>query len=218
MNVELSAFYFDIRKDVLYCDPWSSLKRKSCRSVIDQLFHCLVTWWAPIMVFTAEEVWISRFDHPESSVHVMPFAKPLSEWKNDELAKKWETIRKVRSVVTGALEIERANKRIGSSLEAAPVVYIENEDAAVVAVKSIDFAEICIVSDIKVETGPAPYGSFHPLEIARIAVAFHRAEGQKCARSWKISKDIGSDKDFPDITPRDAEAVREWMHRFGKTI
>jgi isoleucyl-tRNA synthetase len=204
MNVELSAFYFDIRKDALYCDPWSSNKRKSCRSVIDQLFHCLVTWWATIMVFTAEEVWISRFDHPDSSVHAMPFAKPQADWKNDELAKKWSAIRKVRSTVTAALEIERANKVIGSSLEAAPEVLI-NDAGELAAVQSVDFAEICITSAITLKPGSD-------------AVIFHKAEGQKCARSWKISKDIGQDKDFPDITPRDAEAVREWQTRFGKTV
>jgi isoleucyl-tRNA synthetase len=208
MNVELSAFYFDIRKDVLYCDPWSSVKRKSCRSVIDQLFHCLVTWWAPIMVFTAEEVWISRFDHPESSVHVMPFAKPLAEWKNDELAAKWSAIRTVRSAVTQALEVERANKTIGSSLEAAPKVHVHQGSPEAQALKGCDFAEICITSSIEV------------IESAdqAVRVEFTKAEGLKCARSWKISKDIGQDKDFPDITPRDAEAVREWQTRFGKTV
>jgi isoleucyl-tRNA synthetase len=208
MNVELSAFYFDIRKDVLYCDPWSSVKRKSCRSVIDQLFHCLVTWWAPIMVFTAEEVWISRFDHPESSVHVMPFAKPLAEWKNEELAAKWSAIRTVRSAVTQALEVERANKTIGSSLEAAPKVHVHQGSPEAQALKGCDFAEICITSSIEV------------IESAdeAVRVEFAKAEGQKCARSWKISKDIGQDKDFPDITPRDAEAVREWQTRFGKTV
>jgi isoleucyl-tRNA synthetase len=204
MNVELSAFYFDIRKDALYCDPWSSNKRRSCRSVIDQLFQCLVTWWAPILVFTTEEVWISRFDHPESSVHVMPFAKPQPDWKNEELAKKWSAIRKVRSSVTAALEIERANKVIGSSLEAAPQVLINNAEE-LAAVQSVDFAEVCITSAITVKQGDD-------------AVNFQKAEGQKCARSWKISKDIGQDKDFPDITPRDAEAVREWQTRFGKTV
>ncbi len=218
MNVELSAFYFDIRKDALYCDPWSSNKRKSARTVINQLFHCLTTWWAPILVFTMEEVWLTRFNGAGSSVHLMLFAQSLPEWKNEAIAKKWDAIRKVRSVVTGALEIARANKDIGSSLEAAPVVYIHDDDATVAAVESIDFAEVCIVSDIKVETGPIPDGAFYPLEIAKIAVAFHLAQGQKCARSWKISKDIGQDKDFPDITLRDAEAVREWQTRFGKTV
>jgi isoleucyl-tRNA synthetase len=218
MNVELSAFYFDIRKDTLYCDPWSSLKRKACRTVMDQLFHCLTTWWAPIMVFTMEEVWLSRFNGESSSVHLMQFAQVQDAWRNPDLLKKWDMIRNVRRAVTGALEIVRENKKIGSSLEAAPVVYIENDDAALAAVKSIDFAEVCIVSEIEIKSGPATEVAFYPLEIAKIAVAVHKAEGPKCARSWKISKDIGTDKDFPDITPRDAAAVREWMHRFGKTV
>ncbi len=214
MNVELSAFYFDIRKDALYCDPWSGTKRKSCRSVIDQLFHCLVTWWAPIMVFTAEEVWISRFDHPESSVHVMPFAKPLAEWKNDELAAKWQRIRTVRSVVTGALEIARASKFIGSSLEAAPKVYVQSfED-----ITPDDFAEVCITSGIELISSQAPADAFQVENIKKVAVSVIKAEGQKCARSWKISKDIGQDKDFPDITARDAAAVREWQTRFSKVV
>ncbi len=218
MNVELSAFYFDIRKDVLYCDPWSSVKRKSCRSVIDQLFHCLVTWWAPILVFTAEEVWINRFDHPESSVHVMPFAKPLAEWKNNELAKKWDVIRNVRRAVTGALEIERANKRIGSSLEAAPTIYVEMDATGVAILQSQDLAEICITSDAKLELGAGPADAFRLDDLKNVSVVPHKAEGLKCARSWKISKEIGSDKDFPDITPRDADAVREWQTRFGKLV
>ncbi len=214
MNVELSAFYFDIRKDTLYCDPWSSLKRKACRTVMDQLFHCLTTWWAPIMVFTMEEVWLSRFNGEGSSVHLMQFAQMQHAWKNEELDKKWDSIRKVRSVVTGALEIARANKTIGSSLEASPKVYVEKFDT----LSNEDFAEICITSGIEVIHAEAPEGAFFLENERRVGVVVEKAEGLKCARSWKISKDIGKDKDFPDITPRDATAVREWMHRFGKTV
>jgi isoleucyl-tRNA synthetase len=208
MNTDLSAFYFDIRKDALYCDPWSSLKRRSCRSVIDQLFHCLTTWWAPILVFTMEEVWLQRFPHEESSVHKMPFARAPEEWRDEELAKKWDTIRDVRGAVTAALEIERANKTIGSSLEAAPKVHVPKASAEAAALKDLDFAEICITSSIDVIEGDGK----------DVSVTFAKAEGPKCARSWKISKAIGSDKDFPDITPRDAAAVREWQARFGKTV
>ena len=215
MNVELSAFYFDIRKDTLYCDPWSSLKRKACRTVMDQLFHCLTTWWAPILVFTMEEVWLSRFNGEGSSVHLMQFTEPLDVWNNPDIAKKWDMIRNVRRAVTGALEIERANKTIGSSLEAAPEVYINGDDVALGAVQSVDFAEVCITSSITVKAGEGPQGAF---KLDDVSVVSHKAEGPKCARSWKISKDIGQDKDFPDITPRDAAAVREWMHRFGKTV
>jgi isoleucyl-tRNA synthetase len=208
MNTDLSAFYFDVRKDALYCDPWSSTKRKSCRTVIDQLFHCLTTWWAPILVFTMEEVWTTRFNGEGSSVHLMQFAKSPPEWRDDALAAKWDTIRAVRSVVTGALEIERSNKTIGSSLEAAPKVHVEKASAEAQALKDCDFAEICITSGIEVIETDSP----------GVTVNFAKAEGVKCARSWKISKDIGTDKDFPDITPRDAEAVREWQTRFGKTV
>jgi isoleucyl-tRNA synthetase len=208
MNTDLSAFYFDIRKDALYCDPWSSAKRRACRGVIDQLFHSLITWWAPILVFTAEETWLSRFPGGGSSVHLMPFAKTLPEWRDEALAKKWQTIRSVRGMVTATLEIERANKTIGSSLEAAPKVHVGRGSEEAQALRGVDFAEVCITSAIDVVEG----------DDAAVSVAFARAEGIKCARSWKISKDIGQDKDFPDITLRDAEAVREWQTRFGKTV
>ena len=111
MTLDLSAFYFDIRKDSLYCDAWSSLKRRSCRTVMDQLFHCLTTWWAPVLTFTMEEVWLSRFAGEGSSVHLMQFAKLPGGMAAAELAAKWDMIRDVRRVVTGALEIERQVKR-----------------------------------------------------------------------------------------------------------
>lgn len=215
MNVELSAFYFDIRKDTLYCDPFSSVKRKSTRTVMHELFHCLTKWWAPILVFTMEEVWLSRYAGEGSSVHLELFPKLPTEWKNEALDKKWDMIRSVRRAVTGALEIERANKVIGSSLESAPEVYVKANDEALAAVNSIDFAEVCITSAITVKSGEGPADAFR---LENVAVVSHKAEGQKCARSWKISKDIGKDKDFPDITPRDADAVREWQTRVGKMV
>ena len=218
MTQDLSAFYFDIRKDALYCDAWSSLKRRSCRSVLDQLFHCLTTWWAPILTFTMEEVWLSRFAGEDSSVHLMQFAKTPDEWNQPEIAKKWDMIRNVRRVVTGALELERAEKRIGSSLEAAPTVYVELDAADIATLRASDFAEICITSDITIVEGAGPKHAFRLDDVKNVAVVPALAEGRKCARSWKISKDIGKDKDFPDITPRDAEAVREWQTRFGKTL
>ena len=218
MTQDLSAFYFDIRKDALYCDPWSSLKRRSCRSVLDQLFHCLTTWWAPILTFTMEEVWLSRFAGEGSSVHLMQFAKTPEEWHQPEIASKWDMIRNVRRVVTGALELERAEKRIGSSLEAAPTVYVELDAADIATLRACDFAEVCITSDITIVEGAGPKDAFRLDDVKNVAVVSAKAEGQKCARSWKISKDIGRDKDFPNITPRDAEAVREWQTRFGKTL
>ncbi len=168
-----------------------------------------------------EEVWLSRFAGEGSSVHLMQFAKTPDEWRDDNLARKWDAIRKVRAVVTGALEIERSEKRIGSSLEAAPIIYVDpREKIGLQDLLSIDFAEVCITSDIKIEEKVGPADAFRITELMgnAVSVVITRAEGQKCARSWKISKDIGKDAEFPDITPRDAEAVREWQKRFGKSL
>ena len=121
MVVELSAFYFDIRKDALYCDAPSSLKRKASVQVVRHLFDCLVKWLAPMLPFTTEEAWLDR--HPDAvSVHLDQFPEIPADWKNEALAEKWRKVRQVRRVVTGALEIARAQKMIGSSLEAVPVV------------------------------------------------------------------------------------------------
>jgi isoleucyl-tRNA synthetase len=207
LNTDLSAFYFDIRKDTLYCEAPSSKKRRAALEAIEQIFRSVTLWLAPVLVFTSEEAWLSR-DPEAVSVHLEAFPQIPSFWRDEELAKKWEKIRRVRSVVTGALEIERAQKRIGSSLEAAPKVFID--DAALRAlVEGIDFAEVCITSDITVEADEGPKEAFRLDEIAGVAVLAQRARGRKCARSWKISPLVGSDPEFPDVSPRDAEALRE---------
>ncbi|NIX78027.1 isoleucine--tRNA ligase [Microvirga terricola] len=208
MTTDLSAFYFDVRKDTLYCDPLSSKIRKSALTVIDQTFRCVATWIAPILAFTAEESWLARYPNAES-VHVETFPQVPAEWRNDALAERWAKIRRVRRVVTGALEIERAQKRIGASLEAAPVVHIADADL-LQAVQGLDLAEICITSGIKVVAGEGPADAFRLDEVKGVAVVPALAEGRKCARSWKVSQDVGSDPDYPDVTPRDAAALREW--------
>ena len=218
MTVDLSAFYFDIRKDSLYCDPWSSLRRRSCRTVMDQLFHCLVTWWAPVLAFTMDEVWLARFPGEGSSVHLMQLARCPQEWAAPDLAAKWDKIRELRSVVTGALEIERqVKKTIGSALEAAPDVHVSNP-ALLAAIEGADLAEIAITSGARLISGEGPAEAFRLEGVKGVAVVVKPAEGHRCARSWKITAEVGRDPEFPDITPRDAEAVREWQTRFGKTV
>ncbi|HZH10198.1 MAG TPA: isoleucine--tRNA ligase [Microvirga sp.] len=208
MTTDLSAFYFDIRKDTLYCDPISSVARKSALTVIDQTFRCVVAWIAPILAFTAEEAWLARFPNAES-VHLETFPEVPSEWRNEALAERWAKVRRVRRVVTGALEIERAQKRIGASLEAAPVVHIADE-SLFQAVQGLDMAEICITSAIRVEQGDGPSDAFRLDEVKGVAVVPELAKGRKCARSWKVSPEVGSDPEYPDVTPRDAAALREW--------
>ncbi|EKF59182.1 isoleucyl-tRNA ligase [Agrobacterium albertimagni AOL15] len=212
-NVELSAFYFDIRKDTLYCDAPSSLKRRSALFVIRKLFDCLVLWFAPMMPFTTEEAWLSR-DPKAESVHLEQFPTVSADWSNEVVAEKWKGVRAVRRAVTGALEIERKEKRIGSSLEAAPVVHVADAEL-LKALDGLDFAEICITSDIQVVAGDGPSEAFRLDDGTKVAVEPKLAEGKKCARSWKITKDVGSDPDYPDVSARDAQALRELAQAAG---
>ncbi|XAZ24231.1 isoleucine--tRNA ligase [Sinorhizobium sp. B11] len=206
-NVELSAFYFDVRKDALYCDAPSSLRRRSALYVIRTIFDCMVTWLAPMLPFTTEEAWLSR--NPSAvSVHLEQFAPVATEWRNEALAEKWKKIRAIRSVVTGALEIERKDKRIGSSLEAAPVVHVADAELRK-ALEGQDFSEVCITSGITIEADAGPADAFRLPEVPEVAVVPKLAEGVKCARSWRITTDVGSDPDYPDVSARDAAALRE---------
>jgi len=209
MTADLSAFYFDIRKDALYCDPISSTTRKACLTVLEHLFRATVTWLAPMLPFTAEEAWLARYPSPEGSVHLELFPELPSAWRDDALAEKWRKVRNVRRVVTGALEIERAHKRIGSSLEAAPVVYISDPELFA-AVVDVDFAEVAITSDYTLVEGDGPRDAFRLDDVKGVAVEVRLAEGKKCARSWKILPSVGSDPAYPDVSPRDAQALREW--------
>jgi isoleucyl-tRNA synthetase len=209
MTSDLSAFYFDIRKDTLYCDPDSSVKRKACLTVLDHLFRCTVTWLAPMLCFTAEEAWLSRYGDTAKSVHLEIFPEIPTSWRDDKLADKWRKIRTVRRVVTGALEIERAQKRIGSSLEAHPIVHVSNPELYE-AVVDCDLAEVCITSAATLVQDEGPGNAFRLPDVTGVAVVPNLAEGKKCARSWKILTTIGADPDYPDVSPRDAKALREW--------
>jgi isoleucyl-tRNA synthetase len=209
MNTELSAFYFDIRKDALYCEAPSSAKRRAALACVEHIFRCTTVWLAPILVFTAEESWLARYgDADTRSVHLETFPEIPAHWRDDALAAKWEAVRRVRSVVTGALEIERAAKRIGSSLEAAPLVYLA-DDGLLDTLASVDLAEICITSGIGITVDTAPPEAFAIPDVAGVAVVSQRAGGTKCARSWRFTTDVGSDPVYPELSARDAAAMRE---------
>ncbi|MET4843570.1 isoleucine--tRNA ligase [Bradyrhizobium japonicum] len=209
LNSELSAFYFDIRKDTLYCDPPSSPARRAALTTIDLLCESVLKWLAPILSFTAEEAWRMYRPQAEPSVHLTVFPGAMDAFLDDKLAAKWETIRDVRRVVTGALELERAAKNIGSSLEASPVIYVADRNV-LMTLFDTDLAEICITSNYEVREGEAPAGAFRLDVVPGVAVVVEKAVGTKCARSWKISPMIGEDPEYPDVTPRDAQALREW--------
>jgi len=205
MNIDLSAFYFDIRKDALYCDPISSIKRRASLTVLDAVFDCLTAWLAPILVFTMEEAWLDRHPGAEESVHLRLFPDLPAEWRDPALESKWEKIRNVRRVVTGALEIERKNKVIGSSLEAAPIVAISDPEL-LASLDGVDFAEVCITSFIEVEKGEGPAAAFRLDEQPGVAVVFQTAGGRQCVRSRRYFAE--SDMDG-EVSKRDAQALRE---------
>jgi len=199
---DLSAFYFDIRKDTLYCDG-DTLRRKSCRTVLDLIFHRLTTWLAPMLVFTMEEVWLCRFPGDQSSVHLEDIPETPAAWKDEALAAKWEAVRRARRVVTAALEVERTNKVIGASLEAAPEVFVT--DAKLLAtLKSVPFEDVCITSSLALSAGQG--GAFHLPEVAEVGVTFHMAPGEKCTRCWKVLPDVGTHA-HPGLCARCNDAV-----------
>ncbi len=188
-TVDLSAFYFDVRKDALYCDG-DTLRRRSARTVLQLLFERLTTWLAPILPFTMEDVWLDQRPGEDSSVHLQDFPETPGDWRDEALAAKWAGVRRARRVVTAALEVQRAEKVIGASLEAAPVVHVE--DAALLkALKSVDFTDLCITSDLSLTADPVPAEAFRLPEAAGIGVVFEKAAGTKCQRCWKVLPDVG---------------------------
>ena len=213
MTSDLSAFYFDIRKDALYCEPISSETRKACLTVARSA--------VPLHrdLARADAVLHRRgsLERAHRARRIATAPRCISNSSRScrrsgatkSLAEKWHKVRLVRRVVTGALEIERAAKRIGSSLEAAPLVYVADTELFA-ALVDIDLAEICITSAATLVEGEGPADAFRLPDVAGVAVVPQLAQGKKCARSWKISPAVGSDPQYPDVTPRDARALREW--------
>ena len=181
MNTELSAFYFDIRKDTLYCDPPSSVARKAALTAIDLICDAILKWLAPVLSFTTDEAW--RMYRPDAapSVHLTLFPETMDGYRDEALAAKWETIRNIRRVVTGALELARAAKTIGSSLEASPIIYVADR-ALLGTLFDTDLAEICITSNYEVREGEAPAEAFRLDAVPGVAVIVEKAVGRKCAR------------------------------------
>ena len=202
---ELSAFYFDIRKDVLYCDAATAKRRRAARTVMDEIFRRVVTWFAPILCFTMEEAWLSRFPTADS-VHLEIFFDVPAAWKNPALIEKWKRVRELRRVVTGALELERAAKRIGSSLEAAPAIYVaDKSDASLL--RSIPFDEVTITSGVSIFDGEAPPAAFALADVKGVAVIANLSPGEKCERCWRVLAEVGSHPDHPHLCNRCHHAV-----------
>jgi len=204
--VDLSAFYFDVRKDALYCDRPDSLRRRANRTVMDIVFDRLTAWLAPILCFTAEEAWLARVPGRAGSVHLTQFQDVPAEWRNDTIAAKWARVREIRRVVTGALEVARADKLIGASLQADPILYVH--DAADRALlNDIDIAEIAITSDMTLSAEAPPADAFTQPDVAGVGVVVKLASGEKCGRCWRVLEEVGTHHDHPELCDRCADAV-----------
>jgi isoleucyl-tRNA synthetase len=203
--VDLSAFYFDIRKDSLYCDRADSKRRRGCRTVLDELFQCLTAWLAPVLCFTAEEAWLARHPGDSESVHLRLFPSLPEAWRDEALGAKWRQIRDLRRVVTGALEIARADKTIGASLQAAPTVYATAEHLA--ALSGLDLAEIAITSGITLVEAVPPDGAFTLADVPGVGVVVALADGSKCQRCWRVLPEVGRHAEHPTLCGRCVDAV-----------
>lgn len=178
---ELSSLYFDLRKDCLYCDNPTDLKRRATRTVMEILFNTITRWLAPVLCFTAEEAYLERYkEQDKESIHLETFVNIPSSWLNSEIASNWEQIFEIRSYITAALEVKRAEKVIGSSLQATVKLTLPNERYA--AYSNIDWAEICIVSAVEMFEG------------SDMDVHIGVASGEKCERCWKVTPEVSEAK------------------------
>jgi isoleucyl-tRNA synthetase len=210
---DLSALYFDVRKDSLYCDRPDAVRRRAARTVMDAVFERLTIWLSPLAPFTMEEAWTTRFpDAGSNSLRVFPSTP--DDWRNDAEAARWAKVEAVTRVVTGALEVERREKRMGGALDAAPQVWIADPDL-LAAFEGLDPAEVFRTSQAALIAGEGPEDAFRLAEAPGVAVLPERAQGKKCARSWRVLPEVGSDPRYPDLSLRDADAVAHWdrVHR-----
>jgi isoleucyl-tRNA synthetase len=187
---DLSSFFFDIRKDCLYCDHKNDPKRKAYRHALNTLFQHLIRWLAPVIVFTSEEAWLSVYG--KSSVHLDEFLVPCDEWLNNELSDKINQIKKIRKSVTAALEIARKNKIIGSSLQADVAVF---DPHRIISLEDESFWEEAIItSGFKIKRESIPNEAFVEDGMEEIGVVVNVAQGEKCERCWKIFPSLNGDK------------------------
>lgn len=186
---DLSAFYFDIRKDTIYCDSKDDITRRSALTVMNHLFTCLVHWLAPVLSFTAEEAWQAYpLNELKESIHLQEFPSIPKIWNNNDIEKQGQFLQSIRKVINGAIEVERLAKTIGSSLEANVLIYT-NDNTVYKELNKVDIKELAIVSSAKVILAKAPY----PVVInddLHIGVIVQKSEYKKCDRCWKLLADV----------------------------
>jgi len=187
---DLSAFYFDIRKDAIYCDGKESIERRSARTLLDIIFNYLVRWLAPSLSFTAEEAWKARDN--QSSIHLEDFLTTPNSYNNSNISDTWTTLKKIRKVITGALEKKRAEKIIGSSLEAHIDIYLEK--SILEKVKNYQMDEISITSSFSLHELNSSIEGFVLEEVSNVKILVSKTSGKKCQRCWKYKQELIRDE------------------------
>jgi len=202
---DLSAFYFDIRKDTIYCDALNSTQHLAALTVMHHVFNQLVLWLAPVLSFTAEEAWHAYQKSPTpSSIHTQCYPKLPEQWNDPAVAALWEELRNIRKVLTGALEVERAAKTIGSSLQAKLIIYVSEGWSDLWS--KLDWAELAIASQCVIVRAQVPSNAFTLEEVKGIGVVVESADGQKCGRCWKILPEVGTGR-LKDLCNRCDEVI-----------
>ncbi len=200
---DLSSFYFDVRKDSLYCDRADTRRRRAARSTLFLLHDILTAWLAPVLCFTAEEAWLERHPAETESVHLRAFPEIPKAWQNDAVAGSFATVRRVRNLITSALEIMRRDHQIGSSLEAQACVHADADLLAGLA--SHDLAELAIASRITLSAEPPPADAYQDPSVPGVAVHATAADGMKCARCWRVLAEV--EETAAELCGRCREAV-----------
>jgi len=204
---DLSAFYFDMRKDALYCDEATNMTRRSSRTVLKEIFNCLTAWLAPVLCYTADEAWLAFIgDENQESVHLRYFPKLSDKLINNKLRDSWNSLRKIRGVINGALEIARQDKVIGSSLEAKINIYIQNEGFKLLK-KNRNLEELFIVSKVEIIESDVPDDIYKEDIVEGLGVKVVKADGIKCERCWKIEM-INSNEQDNDLCSRCSEVIK----------
>ena len=208
-TLDLSAFYLDILKDRLYTFPADSKQRRSAQTVMSIILEGMVRIMAPILSFTAEEIWkyMPVGAKREESVHMatLPVVEP--EWLDESLAATWETLLAVRGEATKALEIARENKQVGHPLDAQITIYAGEEKLYDLIQDFEDLRSILIVSSVIVEKGAAPDDAFVSEEVSGLGIKVASAPGEKCERCWVHETTVGDDSDHPTICHRCTAAL-----------
>ena len=210
-TLDLSAFYLDILKDRLYTSPPKSDARRSAQTVMYFVLDSLARIMAPLLPFTAEEIWeyMPAGSDKESSVHIALLPQVDRRWKDDNLAQKWEAILEVRGEVTRALEEARAAKQIGHPLDAAVTISAREDLYNLLQPYEEDLRFIFIVSSVSLLKDEPPDGSFESEKLEGLSIQVEAARGEKCERCWIHELSVGSDREHPTICERCRTALAE---------